>query len=478
MLACAQPPASVAPPAPKPEPTASVPEPTVTTPGDPGNSILVILLDDIGVDQIASYGMHPDPAYTPTIDSLAASGVQFDNAYAQAACSPSRAALLTGRYPRRSGVGEVIHFWRAEYSLPTSEILIPEALAQGAPRYTSVAAGKWHLAAHNRPAFLRDPLDQGFSTYAGSVENLAMRLVYGTPDGDYTDWDRNEDGVATTVTTYATTRTVDDALDRIQAAPEPWFAYVALNAPHSPFHTPPAELITATPSFDQSSLYRAMLEAADTEIGRLLAGIPPDVLARTTIVLAGDNGTPGEAILPPWDPERAKLSLYEAGVRVPLIVSGPLVAQPGSRATPLVHLVDVLPTVTEIAGFDAGVLVRGDGAPVVLDGRSLVPWLTDPAAPDDRLVLYNEKFAPNGPPPYGETDLRSVRNARWKLMIDALGGQESLYRLTPGVVDEGEDLLASGTPLDEEARTALDGLRRAIDGHEAMLTYEGDPAAP
>jgi arylsulfatase A-like enzyme len=277
--------------------------------------------------------------------------------------------------------------------------------------------------------------------------------------------------------TYATTQEIDDAIERINAVPEPFFAYVALSAAHGPMIAPPDELITVPlpERPNQADYVVSMLEAADTEIARLLASIPPDVLARTTVVVLGDNGTADQAITPPWNPRRAKASLYEAGVRVPLIVSGPLVAQPGSRVESMVEVVDLLPTIAEIAGIDPTAITRADGAPVTLDGTSFVRYLADPTAPPTHEHMYAERFSPNGRPPYTVADDRMLRDADYKVILNALNGHVEFFELTPGVVDEGPDLLASGVPLDTMQQAALDRLLDEVREITDAMPFDGTP---
>jgi Sulfatase len=221
----------------------------------------------------------------------------------------------------------------------------------------------------------------------------------------------------------------------------------------------------------QSELHRAVLQAADTELGRLLASIPPDVLARTTILLSSDNGTKDISIDSPYLTDRSKGTLYDGGLHVPLIVTGPLVADPGSRSAALVHLVDVFTTVADIAGVPLVDLEGGlAGFEVTpedvreIDGVSLLPYLADPSTPSQRTYLFGEEFEPNGPPPYSLDDL-TVRDATHKLLRQ--GGVDELYAYMPGAIDEGVNLLLDGvSPTEQEI---LDRLGAQLD---AFATIE------
>ena len=138
-------------------------------------------------------------------------------------------------------------------------------------------------------------------------------------------------------TVYNTTDIIDDAIEQVNTLPEPFFLYVALNAAHDPLEAPPLELfdypLPDPPTV--ADLHRAVLQAADTELGRFLASIPSELLATTTIFLTSDNGTQPEAVEFPYSPDRAKRTVFEGGVHVPLVATGAHVAQPGSHSAAL-----------------------------------------------------------------------------------------------------------------------------------------------
>lgn len=444
-------------------------------PGDPTagdqRNVLVIVTDDIGIDKTAAYDAHPAPPPTPTLDRLAAEGVVFRNAYATPSCSATRASLLTGRQPSRHGVGHWIYPDTEEADLDLPEVTVPEMLEAGPYAYTSAAVGKWHLVSFLRTDPAAHPLDQGFRCHAGSLANPLDAVLPGHTPRSYRRWEKSVDGAPDWEGTYMTLDTTDEALARLRHLPSPWFLYVAYNGAHEPYEPPPASLTTR--GVDRGStdlaLYEAMVEAVDTEIGRLLDGIPDDVRRDTTVVYLSDNGTPAPATTPPWNPNRAKNTLYEGGVHIPLLITGPLVARPGSESDALVHVVDLFPTVAEIAGVDLATVAGADGEPVVIDGQSLVPYLADPTRPSAREVLYTEGFYPNGAVARSYHD-RMVRNADWKLMRAEAGGAvvEQLFRMEPGAWDEGPDLLAAGAD-NPEAAEALALLRAEMARVQAVF---------
>ena len=165
-------------------------------------------------------------------------------------------------------------------------------------------------------------------------------------------------------------------------------------------------------------------------------------MASTTVVFLSDNGTPREAIDQPFGPRRAKGTLYEGGVHVPLIVAGAGVADPGREVAGLVHAVDLLPTAVSLAGQP----------PVLgIDGMSFAGVLEDSAAATHRTTLYADRFTPNGDEV--AIEYRAIRDADYKLIRRT--AHDELYVLD-GQLDEGEDLLSR--PLDEEAERAYEWL--------------------
>ncbi len=355
-------------------------------------NVLVVLADDYGTDQLGLYGIHNDPPSTPTIDSLAADGVRFMNAWSLPICSPTRAALLTGRYAGRTGVGWNVadHPTQPIVGLPLEELTIPEMLDVGTNGlYAHAAIGKWHLGSTAVVGGALAPNMHGFDHFSGSLDNLP----------DYYNWEKVTNGVAQQTTSYAMTDKVDDALAWMSTAPEPWFCYLALNAPHGPFHSPPSNLHSvdlsgaAPPGADPAPYFRAMVESMDTELGRLLEGLGAK-RNRTTVMFMGDNGTTPAVLQAPFTADSGKETVRQGGVHVPLIISGPLVQVPGSTIQALVHVVDVFPTVAELAGVDLQMsLPRG----TKIDGRSLLPFLSNPQHKPRRERIYTEIFFPNGP---------------------------------------------------------------------------------
>lgn len=194
---------------------------------------------------------------------------------------------------------------------------------------------------------------------------------------DYTSWMKVVDGTSQTSTTYATTDNVNDAVAWIQSqGSQSWFLWLAFNAPHTPLHRPPLELHdydTISESADNSSRehYEAMVQAMDTEIGRLLESVD---LQETTVIFLADNGTPGAVVQSPFSRTHAKDSIYEGGIRVPLIVTGAGVdaSLHGSVNTDLLHACDLYSTILELFGVAPSQVYPTE---LVLDSRSFLPAL-------------------------------------------------------------------------------------------------------
>ena len=361
----------------------------------PQRNILLIIADDYGIDATRFYPRTdrrvttpPAPA-TPNLTQLAAGGLLFRNARAQPSCSATRATIMTGRYGFRTGIGKVV---QTDPSAPTqvfasSEVTPAEAFKrafeeQPEAAYHLALIGKWHLSRG-----IDDPRLQGWDHFSGPHPRLAAL------ESHYR-WPKVVNGVESIVTDYATTVQVDDALDEIAKARDAgrnYLIWLALSAPHAPYQRPPLALLDAykgVPATGASrrTYYEAMIEAMDTELGRLLAGVD---LATTTVIFVGDNGTPNEVIATPYNPNHAKLRVYEQGIRVPLIIAGRGVKDAGRQTAALVNTVDLYPTILRLAGVDpAAVLPAGRK----IDGVSLLPLIENTGPAPVRPWAYADKF--------------------------------------------------------------------------------------
>ncbi len=328
----------------------------------PQPNVLLLILDDWGVDASELYNTEQGVmlAQMPNLRAIAERGLRFTRGYAQPICSPTRATILTGRSPYRTGVTNPT----GNNTLGASEITIPEALTSQAPAYGLASFGKWHLGSGNT-----GPFDTGgWPNFAGTLQGGVS---------SYTDWDevKIENGtlVSTTArTTYATTAQVDSAKAFIDAQGDnPWFVWMGFNAPHSPFEDPEPHVIIpggySTAGTSNLDLYVKSLEALDHEVGRLLESVD---LANTNIIVIGDNGTPGQVVQAPFGNGNAKATLFEGGINVPFFAAGPDVVRRGT-SDKLVHVVDLFSTILEMAGVNSNQLID----PSELDSRTLLPLL-------------------------------------------------------------------------------------------------------
>jgi arylsulfatase A-like enzyme len=415
-------------------------------------NLLIVVADDLGVDQLAAYGEGQSVPVTPTLDALAQGGVLFRNAYGYAYCSPTRAAIMTGRHPFRTGMGTYMQPGEeSAFALQPEEVTLPEMLASAPHAHFRCAAfGKWHLGNATVGGSMAPNL-AGFQHFEGIDGNIAAPY-------DYSFWPKTVDGVQQDQTVYATTDTVDSALAWIGTAPEPWFAYVAFNSNHTPLHIPPdglytSDVSTADPHFNPRPFFVAMAEAADAELGRLLDGLGPE-RQRTNVIFLGDNGSPEQMVVAPIPPYQCKGSFYEGGIGVPLIVSGPAVLAPGTEVGAMVQVTDLFATAAELAGVQLSKAVPADHP---LDSLSLVPFLRDPAAPPLRSTVFSQLFSPNG---FGEKDewFETLRGERYKL-VEQGGSPDRLFDLLLDPYETNDLLL--GTPTTEEL-AEYDALKGAL----------------
>jgi arylsulfatase A-like enzyme len=226
-------------------------------------------------------------------------------------------------------------------------------------------------------------------------------------------------------TTYATTAEVDEAVRfvrRARNAGRPYFLWLALSAPHAPYEKPPNNLHArdALPQTGATrrAYYEAMIEALDTELGRLLREVS---LADTTVIFVGDNGTPAEVTAAPYSTKQAKGTPYEGGVRVPLLVAGAGVVAPGRMVERIVSVVDLYPTILKLAGIEPQAVLP---AGTVLDGVSLLPYLQNKVATALRSYVYAEEF----PACFNRDYERAIANCCYKLIRRA-DASRALYDL-------------------------------------------------
>lgn len=299
-------------------------------------NILFVIADDFGLD---ASPCHPSigslKPSMPNLQALCAQGVVFDNAWAYPVCTPTRASVLTGRYGIHTNVMQV------DEVLPTTFETILQRVSKAPTPYANAVIGKWHVSGNNAAA--NSPSLYGAQYYAGFLTGALS---------DYYAWTLTTNGQTSSQTTYATTVFTDLAINWVSTQTKPWLLWLAYNAPHTPFHVPPAGLHSQpglTSSSSDRSKYFAAAEALDHELGRLLISMSTAVRSNTVVVFIGDNGTPPAVVQAPFSRTHAKDSLYEGGIRVPMVVAGAGVTRQGQRVTALINSTDLFATFSELA---------------------------------------------------------------------------------------------------------------------------------
>lgn len=474
-------------------------------------NILLIIADDLGEDvvqitggssnrvmEVVNYeGATEIRGSLPNISLFLRNGLHFHQTWAQPACSPTRASIYAGLHPWKSGVGSP---GNPAPELLGSVVTLPEILPSG---YACGLFGKWHLGSLNAAGTL--PTDHGWDKFHGTLGGVV---------NDYEDWYPvdSASGYAQPATpsndeaTWVTARETAAWINGLDPD-TPWFATVAFHAPHDPFHVPHSTIIgggafgigfdagtAGTPGSDERN-FNLMVQNMDHHIGRLIGsvsgGIVPGLdfdpissaqLDNTVIIFIGDNGSYRDIAT-----EEEKTTIYEGGVRVPMLVAdGRAVLQEmlqfgisplhlaGTKLNlttfHLAHVVDLYKTIVRFADPTAS------GFPGNSDSQDLTPFLTEPA-PQLPIRAYNfsQWFSNTG-------KRATIRNLGYKLNYDEAAGTEpySLYRYSgrevPGREDDGTavDLLdeaVSGADAD-----ALDNLNQLVD--ELLANYQLTPSEP
>jgi arylsulfatase A-like enzyme len=321
-------------------------------------NIVVIISDDQGWKDV---GYHGSDIKTPNIDALAAGGARLEQFYAQPMCSPTRAALMTGRYPFRYGLQIAIGSAHT-YGLPTDERLLPQALKEAG--YETVLIGKWHLGHADRKYW---PLERGFDHHYGPLLGEIDHFTH--KQHGVLDWYRDgrsvyEPGYSTTLLGNAAVKLIETHDPKV-----PLFLDLAFNAPHAPFQAPQADLDRYKDIADPSrQAYAAQVSVMDDEIGKVVKALDDRGMRDNTLtIFQSDNGgtrnpmfsgevdTSTLKSLPPDNgPYReGKGTVYEGGTRVVAIANWPGRVKPGTVVDEMIHEVDLYPTLLNLAGASA-----------------------------------------------------------------------------------------------------------------------------
>ena len=362
----------------------SIAEPTAAPP-----NIIVILADDLGYGDLSSFGAQA--IQTPHIDQLAEGGLKLTQFYsASPVCSPSRAALLTGRYPARLGIKHVFAF-DAHDGMPQSEITIAEQLKQAG--YHTGMVGKWHLGHLDRYM----PWNQGFDEFYGVPysNDMANFFFYENQAIIHEPIDQR----------YLTRRYTEKAVDYIERhADQPFFLYLAHSMPHVPLYV--------SPEFEGKSelgLYGDVVQELDWSTGQIVEKLQAlSLLENTLIIFSSDNG--------PWLAmgnhggsagllRDGKGSTFEGGQRVPTVAHWPAQIAPGGVENKLASLLDLMPTFSALAG----VPLPDDR---VIDGEDISGVLTNRSEPRAQRFYYLAAFS---------SEVVAYRDGDWKIKLPRSG---------------------------------------------------------
>jgi len=418
-------------------------------------NVVLIIMDDLGYGDIGSYGVKD--ARTPNLERLAREGVRLTNAYSNGpVCSPTRAALISGRYQQRVGIEWALNITTGlDQGLPVTGASLPALLKKNG--YATGLVGKWHLG--YKPEF--GPNAHGFDEFFGFLSGAVDYYTHRRGDGMRDLFDNTTPVEAPGYLTDEITHQAVSFVDRHAA--DPFFLEVAYNAVHWPFQPPgqapsdrnavprpaqtggarlyqgPDDLVPAT-----RRDYVRMLERADEGVGRILAALDRQGLSRNTLVVfTSDNG--GEWLSRNAPLSHRKSTLWEGGIRVPLILRWPARLPAGKTSEQVAITMDLTATILAAAGAVAPPGHRPEGI-------DLLPILRGDSALADRQLFWRIA-QPN-------RQQRAVRSGQWKLLVD--GGQFLLFdmRADPG---EKHDLTAQRPDLVVKLKTLLEAWEKDVD---------------
>ncbi|XP_050527752.1 arylsulfatase B-like [Daktulosphaira vitifoliae] len=404
-------------------------------------NIVFILADDLGWNDVSYHGSDEIP--TPNIDALAYNGIILNNMYAQPVCTPSRAALMTGKYPIKLGMQGPPIYGAEPNGLPLSEKLLPEYLKDLG--YTTRAVGKWHLGFYQLPY---TPTRRGFDSHFGYYTGYVSYYDYMLQDvyqniGEFNGFDlrRNDSFAWDVVGKYATDVFTDEAVRLIKEQPsnKPLFLYLAHVAVHTGNHgknleAPQSEIKKFSHIADPNRrTYAAMVSKMDESVGRVVQALSEkNMLYNTIIVFMSDNGSPtfddsgrnfpaASGVSENWGsnyPFRGtKNTLWEGGTKVPALIWTSQFQQNPRVSQQLIHISDWLPTLYSAAGGHTGFL------PKDLDGLDQWTSLTLNLPSQRKYVLLNidekKRYA-------------AIRKDNWKLIVGstANGSVDGFYGIT------------------------------------------------
>lgn len=387
-------------------------------------NIIIFMTDDQGIGDLSCYGAKD--IRTPNLDRLAASGARFANWYAaQPVCSPSRAAVLTGRYPIRAGVPNIVKADASVIGLKANEVTLAEVLKTRG--YRAGIVGKWHLGSAPESRPIAQGFDYYFGFLSGCIDYFSHTYYWGEKGGvvNFHDLWRNNEEVWENgqYFTELITREAERFLSENKA--HPLFLFVPYNAPHYPMHAPRQYLDRFKGLPRERQVHAAMIAAVDDSIDKILELLrTASLIENTLIFFQSDNGATIEARVTVQfagsDPYQGgsnapfrghKFSLFEGGIRMPAMISWPGKIPAGQVIDEVGIGMDIFVTAAQAAGAE----IPGDRT---IDGKDILPTVTS-GAQSPHAALF-----------WAQGKQRAVRKGNWKLIVNGSLGPSQEHELT------------------------------------------------
>jgi arylsulfatase A-like enzyme len=410
-------------------------------------NFILIFADDLGYGDISGFGLKQSPVKTPNLERMAAEGAKLTHFYVPTPyCAPSRATILTGRYPFRNGVvfNPAPDAGINEVALPHSEITIAEALKEAG--YASICIGKWHLG--HTLQYL--PRKHGFDEYYGILYSNDMRPVQLIENEKVVEYP--------VIQATLTKRYTQRALDFIESCSKhnrPFFLYLPYAMPHKPLAASEDFYTPETPD----DLYADVIRELDFSVGQILEKLKKLGLDDNTLVIfTSDNG--------PWyggstgGLRGMKGKTWEGGLRVPMIARWPGKIPPGIVNNSIAGTIDIFPTILQIAGANVP-----KTRITIIDGKDIWPLLTSDRADSPHEAIFGMQG----------TNLMTVRSGKWRLHVRSPGRPSK--RGDDWVDPRGPDGVTIIAPYEQARPSAYPG---SIDGDDPknmmLFDIEADPA--
>ncbi len=402
-------------------------------------NILIILADDLGFGDV---GFNGSDIQTPNIDRIASEGVVLDQFYSCPMCSPTRAGLMTGRYPIRFGLMRSVVPPQRDFGLSVDEETIADMMGKAGYDYRGII-GKWHLG-HREQKWL--PVNRGFTHFEGCL-NGAVDYFTRDRDGEH-DW--HIDNTPTQKEGYTTDIIGEAAVQFIESVPQdkPFFLYVPFTAPHSPFQAKPEDVAKYPNREGAKKTYAGMVDCLDQNIGRILKSLEERGQVENTFVLFfSDNGGVLK-VASNGEQRGAKLTPYQGGIRVVGAARWPSAGISGGKVIKeRMGYIDVFPTLMAVAEYN--------GKPKnELDGINVLDAMKGGKLGDRSWFTYMDQN------PQKIEDL-AINNDQWKLIVkrsapdnEDFSSTNQLFRIDSDTKEEN-DLSAQNPVVIEELMKEL-----------------------